>query len=239
MARSFNGSSDHIDLSTSNTLNPTPSYSMSAWFICPFVNAYNPVLAKGGAGNGFNLYVKSNKTLAVYSGGTSYDGTGSQVCGTGWNHVAVTINSTSLVIVSYLNGVVDFTSSGAFNTNDGNGTKALEIGGDGGGGHLYGGTIADVAVWNAVLSSAEVIALSKGARPHTIRPLSLVAFWPLDGLQSPEPDLSGGVFNGTLTGTAKAFGPPLAPFTPRWPQFTFVAAPVTPPPVSLMPQPIL
>jgi hypothetical protein len=93
-------------------------------------------------------------------------------------------------------------------------------------------TLADVAIWNVDLTAFEISALAKGARPNIIRPASLVAWWPLDGLQSPEPDLSRNAKNGTLTGTAAAFGPPYAPFTPRWPQIIL-------PPVSLftlMPQ---
>jgi hypothetical protein len=51
-------------------------------------------------------------------------------------------------------------------------------------------------------------------------------------LASPEPDLSGNKNNGTLTGTTNTFGPPILPFTRRWPQFNFFAAP----PFTLMPQ---
>jgi hypothetical protein len=48
-------------------------------------------------------------------------------------------------------------------------------------------------------------------------------WWPLDGQQSPELDLSGSAQNMTLTGTSLGFGPPymmqsrpqLAPFIPQ------------------------
>jgi hypothetical protein len=53
----------------------------------------------------------------------------------------------------------------------------------------------------------------------------LIGWWPLDGFASPEVDLSRNAFNGALTGTTAAFGPPLMPFTPRTPQFW-----ITPPP---------
>jgi hypothetical protein len=88
------------------------------------------------------------------------------------------------------------------------------------------GQLADFAIWSVLLTAAEASALAKGARPNTIRSASLVNWWPLGGIQSPEPDLSGNKNNGTLTGTAPAFGPPIAPFTPRWPQtLAAVAAP--------------
>jgi hypothetical protein len=37
---------------------------------------------------------------------------------------------------------------------------------------------------------------------------NLKGWWPLDGYQSPEPDLSGNGNNGTLTGTAQVLGAP-------------------------------
>jgi len=75
----------------------------------------------------------------------------------------------------------------------------------------FNGNLADAAIWNVVLSALEIAALAKGRRPSQVRPLSRVGYWPLDGLQSPEPDLSGNRNNGTLTGTSLAFGPPIGP----------------------------
>ena len=74
--------------------------------------------------------------------------------------------------------------------------------------------------WNVVnLTRREkLLHLPTGARPNTIRPTALQGWWPLDGLKSPEPDLSGKATNGTLTGTSLAPGPPVMQFTPRWPQ---------------------
>jgi hypothetical protein len=86
---------------------------------------------------------------------------------------------------------------------------------------LFGaGSMADMAIWGGVLLTAgEASALGSGMRPGQIRPASLVCWTPFDGLASPEPDLSGNAKNGTLTGTSLASGPPVAMFTPRWPQF--------------------
>jgi hypothetical protein len=96
---------------------------------------------------------------------------------------------------------------------------------------FWGGSLADCAIWNVQLTDFEILALSKGARPYTIRPGNVKIWWPLDGLASPEPDLSGSLLNGTVTGAAQAFGPPFMQFTPRWPQggifpvFTYVLMP--------------
>lgn len=87
-----------------------------------------------------------------------------------------------------------------------------------GGNNFRNGALADVALWNVKLTAGEAIALSKGVRPCFIRPTALQGYWPLDGIQSLEPDLSGNARNGTLSGTAYANGPPMMMFTPRWPR---------------------
>ena len=83
----------------------------------------------------------------------------------------------------------------------------------------WDGLIADVAVWSVILTAGEAAALRAGARPYNIRQAALTGYWPLDGLSSPEPDLSGFSNNGTLNSAPTlAAGPPIALFTPRAPQ---------------------
>lgn len=78
------------------------------------------------------------------------------------------------------------------------------------------GRIADAAIWNVDLAASEVAALAAGARPFEIRPLNLVGFWPMDGLVSPEPDLSGGKRIITLVASPTLqTGPPTTLFTPK------------------------
>lgn len=82
------------------------------------------------------------------------------------------------------------------------------------------GSLADLALWNVALTPGEVSALASGMRPNRVRPGALRLWLPLDGLASPEPDFSGGAFNGTLfNGPTLGAGPPVTLFTPRWPQF--------------------
>ncbi len=72
---------------------------------------------------------------------------------------------------------------------------------------FFDGRIADAAIWNAALSANEIAALAAGVSPLRIRRLSLAAFWPLYGYQSPEQDLVG-ANSLTLTNSPTAAGGP-------------------------------
>lgn len=61
------------------------------------------------------------------------------------------------------------------------------------------GRIAEAGIWNVELNTSEIAALAKGVSPLRIRPNALVAYWPLYGVGSPEPDYSNGGFHLTLT----------------------------------------
>lgn len=95
----------------------------------------------------------------------------------------------------------------------------------------YAGILAEAGIWNVALTDAEITALAQGALPRAIRPQSLVGYWPLYGLSSPEPDLSGGRHNMSLTGTpTQANHAPVSMFTPKrraYPQFDVAAAPTS------------
>jgi hypothetical protein len=167
------------------------------------------------------LYVKSNGKLALYVSGTgsspntNYDGAGSNTLSTNtWYHIAVT-GSTVSNYTGYVNGSADGNQGSGFafctpdNVTFGDDYTTTD--------QPLVGTLADIGIWTTVLSAGELSALSKGARPSTVRQGSLVGYWPLDGIQSPEPDLSKNKNNGTLTGTSLSAGPPIAMFSPRKP----------------------
>ena len=63
--------------------------------------------------------------------------------------------------------------------------------------NLFSGRIAEPAIWNIALSDDDLADLAKGYWPPMIRPDGLVAYWPLYGRASPEPDIIG-AFDMTL-----------------------------------------
>lgn len=76
------------------------------------------------------------------------------------------------------------------------------------------GRIAECGIWNVALTDDEVLSLARGLPPWRVRPGSLVGYWPLWGLQSPEVDLTSGARSLTFTGSPTiADGPPTIPFS--------------------------
>jgi hypothetical protein len=227
-SRSFNGTTDKIATGNQTASNPI---TISAW-INPSAaqpTAYGTVFSISNNSTAVaQLLLKTTGKLATYLtvGGNSksIDPGSVAISNNIWTHVLVVSDTSTLNL--YVNGSLDTLTGFAVAVASTSGI-ASGIGEDPGtNASFFQGSIADVAFWNVALTTAEISALAKGARPSIIRPKSLSGWWPLDGLQSPEPDLSGNAKNGTLTGTTPAFGPPYAPFTPRWPQgLDVVAAP--------------
>ena len=59
----------------------------------------------------------------------------------------------------------------------------------------------EAAVWAAALTDEEIAALASGINLRLIRSASLWGYWPVLGLDSPEPDWSGNGRNMTLVGS--------------------------------------
>jgi Concanavalin A-like lectin/glucanases superfamily len=78
----------------------------------------------------------------------------------------------------------------------------VALGAQPGGNREFKGRVAEWAVWDVVLTVAEIQSLAKGFSPLLVRPSALVYYAPASGGQSPEPDLVGGnshVLNGNVT----------------------------------------
>jgi hypothetical protein len=255
MARNLNGTSDFINCGgASGSLDITGAITVSAWINCTSFPALGSdpirtVVAKGFDGtnvqyflgfDGSNFLPGDTPLTGKWFGFTTYNGVANQgsefnhslADGT-WHQIAGAFDGTN-IWTCYIDGVQVDTRTNA--TAPIHTAIELDIGQtnlNGTAARWFNGNIADVGIWNVQLSAGEIAALGNGFRPKDIRPASLQGYWPLDGLQSPEPDFSGKVHNGTLTGTSLASGPPVAMFTPRWPQFWF---PSPPPAFVLMPQ---
>jgi len=136
-----------------------------------------------------------------------------------WHHCAFSYDNSSTTNnpVPVVDGVIQTPGAVAPSGVPTTTTNAFAFGNLPNGTKPWNGMLADFALWNVLLTTNEMIALSTGVRPPKIRPQSLVGYWPLDGIESPEQDLSGGKFNGTVTGALKQFGPPISLLTRQQP----------------------
>jgi hypothetical protein len=239
MARAFtNAVSNYINMGSPAVLQPA-SVSMSCWIKVNQTATFCAVggMDLGGFARGY-LLDDSGTTISWRVGNGSWSTITGNTLSTGvWRHLLGTYDGTTQnyyedgvsqgpltpsITLLYTSTEFDVARYGTSVTTS----------------QMFGGSIADVAVWNVALSQIEATALAKGIRPNLIRRGALVGYWPLDGLASPEPDLSGNLNNGTITGSPTlASGPPFAPFTPRWPMGAILPMTLPPPPTFvLMPQ---
>lgn len=228
--RTFNGSTDVASVNGNGTavqLTGGTGVTLAFWMYMPSVPAVeaNPV-SKGSNSNGTEEYYVSvsesghtnhvaahfyqsqilNHTVDVYCDGVTL------LANTWYSVVAVWSSATGADDV-YLNGTFCVTSrlgtSVGTLSNPGGGEPNLCMGGHATTGTPgactvinFAGTIAEVAVWNIGLTAGEASSLGNGAPPSLVHANTLVGYWPLYGISSPEVDLSGGKLNATLSGTA-------------------------------------
>lgn len=207
MARSFNGTSDKLQYSGA-VISAMP-LTIACWFLPNNALANELVsISDGTLTNIWELRLVSSKVQAnvgsiAASSSTTYT-TGA------WHHGAAVFASSSSR-AAYLDG-------GNKGTNASGGTNAgvnLTQIGVGPSSKFFNGSLAEIAIWNVVLTDAEIAALATGVRPNRVRGANIVAYWPLFGLNSPDIDYSGNKQNLTVTGTTQANHAPVTLWTPK------------------------
>lgn len=175
--------------------------SMAAWIYesvsdrtCTILGEVNTIF---GVSEAFMLQGTSGSgisAVAVNAGSTRSSTTGVYSTGA-WHHAgAVFTGATSRT--AYLDGSAATTDTSSCTPGSMSSTIA--------GYYFSGGTqttlIAEAAIWNAALTNADMLELSKGFSPNQVRPESLVRYWRITGRNSPEIDIRSGVAM-SLTGT--------------------------------------
>lgn len=216
MSRSFNGSSQYLSTTTA----PVTGYpfTIAGWF--KTTNGGTMACLSDTGAPGYDHFRAdtdnaNNTYLASYPSGGSAFPSNLWTSNT-WSHfAAICTSSTSRRIVVNGNWASSGTSTGDVTPssldkfyvgvadNDANETLA----------GYFAGLVAHVAVWSSALSQTDVESLAgpfssgaqsgSGANPLAVQAASLVAYWPLAGSTSPEPD-SKGSNSLTLTGSPGA-----------------------------------
>lgn len=165
---------------------------------------------RGDGSRGVRFFVQEGGTFKVV------ESSGSTVQLDTWHHAAATFADSDGNIAVYKDGTDKVTDGSAANPTTMNDTTLGCRNYSGSYEKFHSGGMAEVGIWDAVLTDAEVAALARGVPPWKVRPQSLVAYWPLWGVHDPEIDLSGNGNNLTLyNGPTRADHAPVAIFTPK------------------------
>lgn len=159
----FNGSSSYVNIPHSGKLNLTGALSIVAWIKADGVADRQVIISKTASGNNTWLFEINpidftNGTANFYlntaasAGGGSNFGSKTAVAKGAWQHLACVFDGNSRHI--YLDGTLDNSAShtGTIFTN----TLPIRIGRWSSTGRFFKGTIDEVAIFDAALSSTEV-----------------------------------------------------------------------------------
>lgn len=220
MARLLNGSSDYLSSATT----PVTDYplTLAAWGRPHNVTVNMTAIAveDGSIGKPFvrlQLFGAGGDTLRAQVHSTTsqaQSATTDTYSANTWHHFGGVFPSTTSR-TAYLDGVAgaeDTTNISITNIDNIN-VGRLQF--DGTPIQHFDGDLAEVAIWDVALSGAEMASLAQGISPKYIRPQSLVAYWPLYGLSSPEVDFSGGDYGLTVTGATASDHAPISLSTRR------------------------
>ena len=212
MAIDFNGTTDRIDYA--NVFNPIgQAITFAAWVYPDVFDAQSRYFwsshPAGDAAPGAIFYIAgTTDKLAVYvAGGTALERTcGDNSISTGsWQHILLTWDgsTTAANVHIYVNGAEEDYAATTNGVNLTAATGSWSIGG-----RIYDdarnfdGHVAEPAVWNGILSAAEIAALAAGYAPHCF-PYGLK--WAPRLIRGVNDPISGNT--GTLDGTSVADHP--------------------------------
>lgn len=203
--RDFNATTSKIEVTSYTALNALDTLTICLW-------AYRRTLGESNAGRFVEKtsgFILSTQTLMNFFANrwstTNGQWTVSHPTANAWHHICVTYDygSTTNDPIFYVDGVSQTVSevSAPVGTLDGD-TDLLVIGNRTDSARTFDGYLAELYIWNVILTATEISTLSKNANPAMIRPGNIVLGMPLHGQHSPEINPYGNT--GTLTDAGAA-----------------------------------
>lgn len=199
MARSFNGTSDLITIDAVTAISTTSdAWTWAGWvkgaaqstkaFVSQCANATNPQMYFGtDSSTPFN----NCRFLLVDVGGVTRVNmliSTATVMDSTPHHVAVTWDSSANWVV-YVDGVNDHSGSTSSAVSIGTTRATFGCFRRSTNSDFLNGSLWDWARWSRALSAKEILSLANGLPPSHLGPDH---YWPLWGLDSPEPDIGNG-----------------------------------------------
>jgi hypothetical protein len=230
MARLFDGVDDYIVSSSSLDLSGTNKITIVFWAKWTSFSTNDDIIAEFSTNFSTNVgsfFIDPNssgfdgtKFRVVLNGNVGLSDVGFARPSAGvWHHYAIRFDmskSTNEVDAIYVDNTLQTLTTSTNSNNTGNfGNYVLYLMSRGGTTLFGDGTLAEFAIYDALLTTAEISALSKGVTPNNIRRNNLKFYLPLWAVASPEADLSGGRNNGTVTGAVLANHAPVGRYVPQ------------------------
>ena len=239
MSRTFTGSSgSYLESSANLTFEATTSYTFSAWIYptawgstgsiisvgaLQYVGLFINQDGGGGDGKGYVTFEFEVGKL-TFSNAISVNDV---LVLNEWQYLTAVFNASTGASHIYINGVELSYHSTQTHTGTQTNTDPLFIGNDATTGSLtaFTGYIDTVAIWNVALTPTQIQAAMAYQGTPGVLPSNLVAYWPLLGSSSPEPDSPTNTYPLTVSNAVQGPNspgqqfpnPPPPPYTPTLP----------------------
>jgi hypothetical protein len=216
VAREFvNGNANVIKTANTN-IDSTTGLTIAGWINLTINTTYACLVQKDDvdvSGNRawglFGRYSAIGPAIFIFTGAGLSNVVSASPLNTGsWAHIAATytfVTDGTSILNLYVNGVLDVNSITNAHGPISSVNVPITLGNRNGDTISPSGGIADIGIWNTVLSGSQIASLAAGNRASTVA--SAVLDWPIT-LASPEPE-SVNALNGVVTGTVGGVGPPL------------------------------
>lgn len=219
MARTFNGTSDYIDLGNIAAMNPAFPMTLACWAFVGNTAAFKAFITRGrSSSRGYEFGSSSSAapgTLAFTKSGVVVVDSLIGLTANTWMFYACVVNSTSVHFLTMTAAGVlvtaNISNSSAFAGTPAEGAIGADYNSAGTGRQDWmNGQLAQCACWiGTALTDSELRAYAwTGAQAVSVA--KPTCFWPILG-NSPEPDYSGGQHSGTVVGTTVSNHPPIKP----------------------------
>ena len=220
MARSFDNTDDEIDFTPATGFPTTGSFT-----VCTILNRKTDeqgVILWVGVTSGGWLCVIDGSTLKFIKRGVATVASGLTVNASTWylavwrHRATVEVEFDLIPLDGSAPSNVIIANTSGINTPSGDAAFGKQLTGAI---SWYGGLLATCVVYSSALTDTELDAIGRGMIMASFNRTDLVGLWPMWGVSSPEPDLSGKQQNGTVVGATLAghapVGPYVMPFSPR------------------------